>query len=44
MDVTLGGMVTCVRPLQKRNAQLPMDLTLDGIVTCVKPLQPSKAQ
>jgi hypothetical protein len=31
MDITLDGIVTCVKPLQKRNAPSPMDVTLDRI-------------
>ena len=43
MEVTLFGMVMEVRPLQYRNAELPMEVTLLGIVIDVSPLQPWKA-
>jgi len=44
MYVTLGGIVTLVKPLQPENAWLPMYVMLDGIVTLVKPLQPENAK
>ena len=40
MEVTLLGMVTEVRPLQKEKALSPMEVTLLGMVTEVRPLQP----
>ena len=39
MEVTLFGMVTDVKPLQRQNALPPMEVTLFGMVTDVKPLQ-----
>jgi hypothetical protein len=40
MLVTESGIVTDVRPLQPRNAYLPMLVTPLPIVTDVRPLQP----
>ena len=44
MFVTLLGMVTLVKPLQRENAEVPMPTTgmpfmVDGIVTVVAPLE-----
>jgi hypothetical protein len=39
MLVTLLGIVRLVRPVQNRNASLPMLVTLLGIVTLVRPEQ-----
>ena len=36
MLVTLPGIVTLVRPVQKANAYVPMLVTLSGIVTLVR--------
>ena len=44
MLVTPSGMVTDVKPLQSRKAELPMLVTLSGMVTDVKPLQYAKAE
>ena len=43
MLVTLSGIVTLVRLLQPRKAELPITVTPSGIVTLVKLLQPQKA-
>ena len=43
MLVTLLGIVTDVKPLQREKALLPMLVTLLGISIEVKPLQPEKA-
>ena len=43
MLVTLLGIVTLVKPLQKAKATFPMLVTLLGIVMLVKPSQPRKA-
>ena len=40
MDVTLGGMVMKVRPVQPLNALSPMDVTLLGSVMLGRPVQP----
>jgi hypothetical protein len=42
MVVTLGGISTCVKLEQPRNADHPMVVTLGGISSCVKLEQPSK--
>jgi len=39
MLVTLEDIVIPVKPLQLKNALLPMLVTLEGIVILVKPLQ-----
>ena len=44
MLVTLEGIVTPFRPLQKKNARFPMLVTLEGIVTLVRPLQDQNAE
>ena len=43
IDVTLLGMVTDVRPVQKLKASLPIDFTLLGMVNDFRPVQFSKA-
>ncbi len=43
MLVTLSGMAILVRPLQTKNAQLPMLVTLSGMVMLVRLLQPENA-
>lgn len=37
MLITLDGSVTDVKPLQYRNAKLPMSVTLDGSNNDVRP-------
>ena len=39
MLVTLSGIVMLVRPVQPKNAELPMLVTPSGIVMLVRPVQ-----
>ena len=43
MLVTLSGIVTLVRDLQRSKAESPMLVTLSGIVTLVRDVQYKKA-
>jgi hypothetical protein len=43
MVVTPGGIVMLVKPMQPRNAPMPMLVTLEGIVMLVRPIQPLNA-